>query len=154
MAAVTAKLAGLEGLDALLSLPAVIEAGVAVEGEAASYALTWEWGSARMEKPGPKTALSTNPDGELAILSRQAPHGFIRVNQERYLQIAREEMRRIQFSESSIRGAMDETAERCADLIAETAPVDTGELSGSIRAVKDGDDLLRESGSALDLGVL
>ena len=33
-----------------------IKAGVAVVGDAAAYALVWEWGNTRQSKPGPKKA--------------------------------------------------------------------------------------------------
>lgn len=85
--AVTMQVAGLEKLGASLqNLPLTMASGVKVVGPAVGYALCWEWGSARIKKPGPKTLWSTNPEGQPAILTRTAPFGFVRVNRTAYKQ--------------------------------------------------------------------
>lgn len=155
---VTAEIQGLDKVGGSLgSLPALIEAGVKVEGEAAAYALVWEWGSARLTQPGPKTVLSTNPDGVPAILTLTAPHGFIRVNKARYMEIVQEEIARIpkgavEELPRRIREALGYAMERCSNLIVVTAPYDTGLLASSIKPVADNDPLLGISSTALEMG--
>jgi hypothetical protein len=131
--------------DMFAALPEKLEAGVKVVGDATAYSLVWEHGSARMHKPGPKTVLSTNPAGQPAILSLQAPHGYIRINRQQYIEILHE-----QFSQLKLDGAprtwtskltkfLNTSADLCADVISETAPVDSGLLSESIKLAKVGD---------------
>lgn len=116
--------------------------GLNITGPAAAYALVWEFGRVGI-KPGPKTTWGTNPDGERVVLTKTAPRGYIRVNRAKYRKFVREEMKKIQWSRmniSQVRGAVEwalqKAAARCADLIADTAPYDTGDLRSAIRAVK------------------
>jgi len=130
----------------------LIEAGVKVEGEAAAYALVWEWGNARQTQPGPKTTLGVNPDGERVYLSIQAPTGYIRVLTPQFLAALQEEMGRVRFTSASTGAVTDalekaaiRTARRIAELIREHAPVDSGELHDDIKVVMPGDSLLDQA---------
>src|SRR5580765_2079633 len=58
-----------------------VRGGVISEGDAAAYALVWEWGNARQTKEGPKTVRGINPDGQPVWLSIQAPYGYIRIHE-------------------------------------------------------------------------
>lgn len=150
---------GLDNLDRIFSgLPKSVSAGVALTGEAAKYGLVWEWGRVDVS-PGPKTLWSTSPGGYPAVLTITAPHGWIRVNRAQYVAILKDEMKRANFAKShpsqwpeKMRAVLGFAAERCANLMAVTAPVDTGLLRASIKPVAEGDLLLDEIGSALDLG--
>jgi hypothetical protein len=143
----------ISGLDELLKafdkLPDDLAAGVKVVGPATAYCLVWEYGSARMVNPGPKTLLSTNPLGQPAILSRQAPNGFIRINKQKYLDIIKSQFQQTDLGSNPTQWSpkliqfLNASAELCADVISETAPVDTGNLSGSIQAAPVGDAALQ-----------
>jgi hypothetical protein len=130
----------------------LIEAGVKVEGDAAAYALVWEWGNARQKQIGPKTTLGINPDGKRVYLSIQAPMGYIRVNTPLFAAALKEELAKVRFSSvstgaisSELEKAAKRTAQRIAQIIREHAPVDTGELHDDIKVVNPGDPLLSES---------
>jgi hypothetical protein len=155
---VTMRIEGIEkATSAFNSLPDEIRAGVKVSGESAAYALVWEWGSARMKQPGPKTLWSTNPAGQPAILTLTAPEGYIRVNELKYREIIREEYKKANFDVPAkqwplvIKTFLTAAAERCAQLISDTAPIDTGQLKSEIVAVLPDDDLLT-TGSPNDYG--
>lgn len=118
-----------------------IRLGLKISGPAAAYALIWEWGRVTCN-PGPKTMMSTNPDGELVVMTKTAPHGFIRVNRNQFRKYVREELGTINWKGTKITqlriqiaNALERAAHRCADLIADTAPVDSGDLREAIRAV-------------------
>lgn len=118
-----------------------IRVGIKITGPAAAYAMVWEWGRADV-KPGPKTQWGINPDGDRVVLTRTAPSGFIRVNRGKFRLIIRDEMKKIVWSRitpkeipNAVQWALTKAAPRIADLIAETAPVDTGQLRAAIRAV-------------------
>jgi hypothetical protein len=134
------------------------EAGVAVDGPGAAYALVWEWGNARQMKKGPKTTLGTNPDGSRVWLSIQAPHGYIRVNEPLFWAAFMREAEKLDLSSESpaeIRQALEQTviitASRVRDIIKEHVPVDTGQLQSDIVTVLPGDEILSE---AEDFGAL
>jgi hypothetical protein len=120
-----------------------ISTQVVISGPAAAYALVWEYGSLRLSKPGPKTQWGMNPDiGEFRILTKHAPQGYIRVNKHMYRQFVREEMAKIMWGRvalknisSMVESVLTAAGARCADLIANTAPIDTGALRDAIRAV-------------------
>jgi hypothetical protein len=143
----------LKGFDSFIELfdldDKVVEAGVVSTGEAAAYAEVWEWGNARQTKQGPKTVRGTNPDGEVVWLSSQAPMGYIAVNSEAYLNIVKIELGKLSFSGNSAQDTEKElkaialsAAQACAEIIAEHAPIDSGQLKGSFEAVPDGDPAL------------
>ncbi len=130
----------------------LVEAGVKVEGDAAAYALVWEWGNIRQQRIGPKTTLGTNPDGKRVYLSIQAPTGYIRVNTPSFLAALKEELAKVKFSNVStgrvsaeLEKAAKRTAARMRDIIREHAPVDTGELHDDIKVVNPGDPLLDQA---------
>jgi hypothetical protein len=155
-----------EGLDKLAqsfqSLPGLIEAGVKLlpnpnpdNGVPATvYGLIWEWGRISCN-PGPKTLWSTNPLGETRVMTKTAPHGWVRVNRERYLRIMKE-----RFSQLHLNGVpprewnrllqtlLGVVASDCAELMAETAPIDTGNLRESIVPAETGDEILVAGGNA------
>jgi hypothetical protein len=127
----------------------LIEAGVKVEGDAAAYALVWEWGNARQTKIGPKTTLGVNPDGKKVFLSIQAPTGYIRVNTPLFMAALKDELAKVRFASTStgavtkqLELAAKRTAARMVDIIREHVPVDTGQLHDDIKVVNPGDTLL------------
>jgi len=113
---------------------------LSVTGEVADYALIWEWGRVTCQ-PGPKTMWSTNPDGQTVVMTKTAPNGFIRVNQAKYRQFVKEELKKIPWKKikkfrqipPEIEEALFRAASRCANLIAQSAPIDTGALREAIR---------------------
>jgi hypothetical protein len=130
-----------------------VQAGVASDGEAAAYALVWEWGNMRQKFIGPKTTLGLNPDGQRVWLSIQAPTGWIRVNEAQYWQFFEEEMAKAKFSSPStgdisdeLRGIARRAAKRICELMKDTVPVDSGDLRDSLEVVDP------EDYAALDLG--
>jgi hypothetical protein len=124
-----------------------ITVGVGVYGSAAAYALVWELGSRRLKSPGPKTMWSTNRDGERAILTTQAPHGYVTPTDE-FWPIIEEEVGRINFGnaktskEAALRleVALDNASHRIAAIIAQRAPVDSGDLRSQIMGI-DADEM-------------
>lgn len=123
-----------------------VRGGILSEGDAAAYALVWEFGNARQTQAGPKTVLGTGPDGEEAWLSIQAPMGYIRVNANDYMQILEQELAAIDLDLSSgeeirkaITVASAKAGARIAAIIRDTAPEDSGNLRDSI-TVADPDD--------------
>lgn len=142
---VTLKIRNLDRLpeifDAGLGARPTINVNLSVSGPAAAYSLIWEFGRADIN-PGPKTLWSTNYYGETKVLTKTAPNGFIRINREKYRQFIREELARISWKKIKFKNipkyvqeALERAAERCAELIAETAPYDTGALYEAIKSV-------------------
>lgn len=136
-----------------------IRGGVASEGDAAAYALVWEWGNARQTKKGPKTTLGMNPDGSQVWLSLQAPFGYIRINEDKYIEILQKELAEMKFGKlqgkeilDALRQASINASEKIAELIRETVPVDSGNLKESIVAMEPDDPDLEEVDQALELG--
>lgn len=140
-----------------------IFAGVAVIGDAAEYALVWEWGNTRQTKPGPKTVLGTSPDGTMIWLSSQAPFGYIRINEGKYWEIAKQVLGEVRFTQTNA-VAMTKELERAAwkmstmmaEVVKMSAPVDKGTLQRGITPVKPGDSILDQelSGSEAHYGTL
>lgn len=127
----------------------MISAGVASVGDAANYAEVWEWGNIRQTQPGPKTVEGTNPNGEQVWLSIQAPYGYIQIHDSQYWDILTEELNKIQFKSKTAQGITKELQHaskiammRCAVLVANSAPVDRGDLAASFEVIEDGDILL------------
>ena len=117
-----------------------ISVRVTVSGPAAAYAYVWEWGRITC-KPGPKTVWSTNPLGEERVMTVTAPFGFIWMNRREFRKAIHEEMAKIHFNSlkpsdwpDRIQRAFDAAGEKCADIIADDAPIDTGALRDAIRA--------------------
>ena len=139
----------------------LITAGVASTGEAAAYAEVWEWGNVRQTKEGPKTVLGINPDGENVWLSVQAPVGYISVNENQYWSILKDELAKVKFKSTTTKGITDElntasvkAMKRICKVIAETAPVDSGQLSDSFEVVQPDDPLLDDdSERTLSIGM-
>lgn len=144
----------LEGVDKFLSEfedMSPIAAGVASVGDAAAYALVWEFGNVRQEQPGPKTVQGTNPDGKTVWLSTQAPFGYVRVNEPYFWQVIEERMARIDYDQhnaasltKAFERAATDIAKAMARQIRDTVPVDSGALQDSIRVVSPGDSMLDE----------
>jgi hypothetical protein len=148
-------LSGMEGA----SSKGPVRGGVMSEGDAAAYALVWEWGNARQTQKGPKTVLGTNPDGEQVWLSIQAPFGYIRINEDQYLMILQDEMEKADFGDfeaDTIRLELELISMRAGDRIAEvirrSVPVDTGNLQESIVRVEPDDPDLLGGEANLELG--
>ncbi len=126
---------------ALGSARPVVKVNLIIRGPAADYALVWEWGRVDIN-PGPKTQWGTNPDGETRVLTKTAPLGFIRVNRLKYKAIIREEIEAVAWGKlrpsqwnPMVEKCLHKAAKRIAKLIAETAPIDTGQLREAIVAV-------------------
>lgn len=126
-----------------------VSVGVVAEGDAAAYAEVWEWGNARQTKPGPKTVLGTNPDGQMVWLSIQAPFGYIHINEPFFWRIIDEELQKVDLNQPNKAALQKEfetharvIASAMADVIKDSAPVDTGQLRDSIKPVEPGDSIL------------
>lgn len=136
-----------------------VRGGVISEGDAAAYALVWEFGNARQTQSGPKTVLGTGPDGESAWLSTQAPMGYIRVNEPEFVMILEKALADMDMdltSGSQIRKAMLAAsalaAEKIADMIRDWAPRDTGALRDSIGPADPEDPDLALEDNQMELG--
>jgi hypothetical protein len=137
-----------------------VRGGVQSEGDAAAYALVWEWGNARQTQKGPKTTLGTNPDGEQVWLSIQAPYGYIRINEAEYIKIIENELGSMDFGGmgtgqeilDAIRESSGFAAQKIAEIIREHAPVDSGMLRESIQPCHPDDPDLETEDEELELG--
>lgn len=125
-----------------LGIRSTVRIVLIVQGPAAAYALVWEWGRIGI-RPGPKTQWGSNPEGGIAVMTKTAPSGFIRVNRAKYRQIIREEFAAHGWSrtkpenfDKNIVDVLKYAAARCADLTADTAPIDTGQLRAAIRIAR------------------
>lgn len=135
-----------------LELNVTVSSGVVAEGDAASYALIWEFGNVRQHKKGPKTVLGVSlATGEQVWLSTQAPQGYIRVCEPIFWRYIREEIQNVQIGQ----GNLDATKKELKDMamrvarkmqaeLQRTVPVDSGALRESITPVADGDPVLDE----------
>lgn len=138
-----------------------VRGGVLSQGDAAAYALVWEWGNIRQVKQGPKTVRSTNPDGEEVWLSIQAPQGYIRINEPEFIQILQNQLGDMDLEDwtdaEDIIGAMKQAsvkaAEQIAEIIRETAPIDSGALRDSIQPASPDDPDLAVEDEDIELGV-
>jgi len=126
-----------------------ISVGVASVGPASAYAMVWEWGNIRQTKEGPKTVQGINPDGETVWLSIQAPFGYIKLNENLYWAIIKQELDKIQFKGTTAREITEElnqagirAMKRIVKVIADHAPFDKGDLSKSFQVVYPDDILL------------
>lgn len=136
-----------------------VEGGIASVGDAAAYALVWEWGNARQTQVGPKTVVGTNPDGERVYLSIQAPMGYVRVNTPEFLAVIDDEIGKISFRrldaavlKALLVKASANIGKRIADIIKDTVPVDSGQLKASITVVGPDDDLLASTDDENEIG--
>jgi hypothetical protein len=137
-----------------------VRGGVVVEGDAAAYALVWEWGNARQTKEGPKTVKGMNPDGEEVWLSIQAPFGFIAINEPTYFQIIEQHLSAIDFSEvetakdilDAMKKASSAAATEIAEVIRQHAPYDSGQLREEIQPADPDDPDLAVTDNDIELG--
>ena len=137
-----------------------VRGGIVSEGDAAAYALVWEWGNARQTKAGPKTVQGVNPDGETVWLSIQAPMGYIRVNEAEYIKILQNQLEAMDLGSletgEEIRKGMEEASAKAAALIAEVikeyVPVDSGDLRDSIGPAEPNDPELEVVEEEMELG--
>lgn len=137
-----------------------VRGGIISEGDAAAYALVWEWGNARQTKKGPKTVRGINPDGEEVWLSIQAPFGYIRINEPEYINIIQQKLGEIDLSDvkdaegirEEIKSASASAAEMITEIIRHVAPVDTGALRESIQPADPGDPDLAVEDDEIELG--
>ena len=125
-----------------------VKAGVAVLGDPADYGLVWEWGNRRQKKSGPRTVIGTNPHGEQVWLSSQAPFGWIRINEPFMHRIVDEVLAELSFDQPSaaaitkvIEGGAKKISKAIAQVLQDSAPVDTGALRRAIVPV-DPDDII------------
>jgi hypothetical protein len=124
-----------------------IRMAIMVSPEVMARAFVWEWGRVGIQ-PGPKTTWSVNFDGQEVVLTRTAPNGYIRVNRKQYKSFIIEEINKIHFAglkpsqwNPEFEKALRRAAKRSAQLIAQTAPWDTGRLREEIEsaAIEDAD---------------
>lgn len=140
-------LAEFEGLDE------PIQGGIGVFGSAAAYALVWEYGAPppwRMKKPGPKTLWGMNPKGEIKIMTRTAPEGYISIHEDEMWPILAEEIAKVKFNSKTADGirlelevAIDNASQRFARIVSDSAPFDSGDLRSQIQYV-DSEDMKNE----------
>lgn len=138
-----------------------VRGGVLSQGNAAAYALVWEWGNARQTKQGPKTVKSFNPDGEEVWLSIQAPQGYIRINEPEFLQILQTKLGEMDLDDWSsaedltlaMKKASAAAAAQIAEIIKETAPTASGSLRDSISPASPDDPDLAVDDEDIELGV-
>jgi hypothetical protein len=135
-----------------MSLPRIVEVGIAAVGDAANYALVWEWGNTRQTEQGPNTSLGSNPAGEEVWLSIQAPTGWIAINESLMWDVILEEIQKISFEgndnfhvKMQFENAASHIGERIKALLQDTVPIDSGELKDSLVVVESGDSLLDET---------
>lgn len=121
-----------------------IGGGAASVGEAAAYALVWEWGNTRQTKQGPRTVRGINPDGESVWLSSQAPMGYISLHEDEFLVAIGDEVSQVDFSDGILKAvpdllsAADRSSARIAYIISQNAPIDSGDLADSIQPLVRG----------------
>jgi hypothetical protein len=149
---------GIDSLAASLSsLPLRMLGGVKIQGEVNFIkAMVWDLGYVtRVIKPGPKTMWSMNVFDEPKVLTITAPTGFIRVNRDRYVTIARSELQKADFANTPVTGwptlineALSSAAEQLAEIVREAAPVDTGAMRDSIMPAYPDDPVLQATPSA------
>jgi hypothetical protein len=128
----------------------LIQAGVMVVGEAAAYSLIWEWGKdLKKYQPRLKTVIGRNPDGESVLMSVQAPEGYIHINEPWYWDIVEEEMAKVKFSTPNARqmtleleAAAKRISKKMAEVISNSAPIDSGTLRSEIKPVDPNDPIL------------
>ncbi len=137
----------------------VVRGGVASDGEAAAYALVWEWGNARQTKKGPKTTLGINPDGEEVWLTIQAPMGYIAIHEGEYFQMIENALAEADFGDMksgevlrAMKAASIQAGQQIAELIRDSAPIDTGALRDSIQAVSPDDPELETEEPEMAIG--
>lgn len=126
-----------------------IKAGVMIVGDAAGYAPVWEWGNRRQKKPGPRTVIGTNPRGRMVWLSSQAPFGYIRINEHFMHEIVDDVFSKLSFNDPSpaaitrkLEQAAKKISKAIAEVIRDSAPVDSGLLRKSIVPVDPNDTIL------------
>lgn len=137
----------------LTDIDEVVQFGIVSEGDAADYALVWEWGNVRQTKAGPKTTWGVNPNGSGAWLTIQAPTGYIRINTPLYWAIVFREMDKVKFTgardgskiDAQIRKASIRISKKILKVIQDTVPIDKGDLRDSLKiftevSMSDGDD--------------
>jgi hypothetical protein len=138
----------------------MVRGGVQSEGDAASYALVWEWGNARQTKKGPKTIRGVNPDGEAVWLSIQAPRGYIAINTPEFVAALVGKLAKMDFGDlddvdeiiDGMKEASAQSAAVIARLIADAAPVDSGELRDSITPAHPNDPELKTVDGDIETG--
>jgi len=127
----------------------VFETGVAMEGPPADYGLVWEYGfsptrdgTIRQYQQGPRTVWSENALGEPHWMSSQAPHGWIAVNEPRMREAI---MRRLADADlNDVERACVDASIDMFNILQETVPMDSGDLSNSLALVPPRDSLLDE----------
>lgn len=143
-----------ENIDDLLeefAQDAASAGGVEVIGDAAAYALVWEWGNRRQKKKGPRTVQGVNPAGESVWLSSQAPFGYIRINEPHLNQITDDVLSEVTFEgqtqaaiKAELTASVNKISKAFAEVIADSAPVDSGLLRESIKPIPAGDTILNQ----------
>jgi hypothetical protein len=135
-----------------------IKAGVMIVGEPEDvYGPVWEWGNRRQKKSGPRTVIGTNPRGQMVWLSSQAPFGWIRINEPFMHRIVDDVLGELSFDQpdaASITREIERGAKKIskaiADVLKDSAPVDTGALRRSIVPVDPNDAILDQETDEFD----
>jgi hypothetical protein len=135
-----------------------VPGGVASVGDAAAYALVWEWGNVRQTKKGPNTVMGINPDGERVWLSIQAPEGYIRVNTPQFLDALDLALSQVSFRTLSARAIREEiekaslkASKKIVVILQHSAPIDSGDLRESFTVLNPKDPDLISNEEDLDL---
>lgn len=121
-------------LEALKGVKAV-GVGVAVVGDAADYALVWEWGNTRQKKAGPRTVKGSNPNKKMVWLSSQAPFGYIRINEPFMHRIVDEVISDLDFDQPTasalskvIEAGAKKISKAIAEIISNDAPLGSADF--------------------------
>jgi len=141
----------------------LIESGVAVDGEPAAYALVWEWGNERQYKKGPRTLEGTNPTGQTAWMSTQAPRGWIAINEPEMWEAIDAVLGNIDFQGNAefdiglvLEKASEDISRKMLVILRRTVPVDSGDLDSALGVVSPGDpilDVIEDSFGEMEGGV-
>jgi hypothetical protein len=137
-----------------------IRGGIISEGDAAAYALVWEFGNARQTKQGPRTTRGVNPDGTEVWLSIQAPSGYIRIHETEYIMILQDQLEIMDFGNletgkdirKAIEDASSKAASRITQIVQDSVPVDSADLKDSIGPANPKDPDLALETPEIELG--
>ena len=136
------KVANQASFGELANIDSSFSVGVGVFGSAAAYAMVWELGSRTLLTPGPKTTWGVNRKGEKAILTKQAPAGYVGIHSDDAYALLSQEMATVKWDMSDLamsklrlEVALDNTVLALARMISDSAPVDTGDLRSQIMSI-------------------
>lgn len=138
-----------EGLPDPDKIPGgVVYGGIESDGGPSAYSQVWEWGNTRQTRKGPHTTYGVAPDGRRIWLSTQAPFGYVRLNEPNFAAAIERRMTEQEPDDDRLQeqvvSAAKAASQDIAAIVRATAPVDTGALMDSIRAVDPSDSGLAD----------